>query len=158
MKNIVLILFLIVLTSCATNSRKYTGIDREFTSYISYIDNLFGANGIPDISDSGIEIILGDTEAISSKYDKTIAGVCVGSKRRDNKLIIIDSAVWDRFDDKHRVWLLLHEIGHCAFDFRHTKRRDNIMYPKIPKDIRDFKMSLRIFIHKAKVYTRKKSY
>jgi hypothetical protein len=59
----------------------------------------------------------------------TLPGRAIGQCHSSPRRIEVKKSYWLNASDKMRYSLMLHEQGHCAFDFRH--KEDTIMDPNI---------------------------
>ena len=68
-------------------------------------------------------------------YGKTRNQAAAASlgRHKDGVLILVNQSVFDSYDIRAQVWIIIHELAHDVFDLGHTE--DGVMIAEIPNAI-----------------------
>lgn len=136
MKNTIifaLLLILTLLTACGKRQGNAIIQDAELEMYYNEVKNRFNEVGLSTTTFVDLYIKFETLQQNNSKY--TTQGVCTVSPGMLQ--IKIDQNRWVKLDEKQKLLLIAHEMGHCVVGLPHFEERIDLMNAVMTKNLLD---------------------
>jgi Zn-dependent peptidase ImmA (M78 family) len=134
MKNLLFLIFSIIISGCATGYQVDELIVYGFEDYITKFENDSIIYGRPTKIQ---ELVIQFGDLRGYREEKNVVGLCQRAYNFQPPIITIDLNYWQQITDAEKEWLVYHELGHCILNREHREDRirenncvASVMYPK----------------------------